>query len=327
MVYGTYWVRSVVATVAVALLGSIATVAVVPSAAAAAVRPGPRAAAHLRFGLTVDGGPLATSAVASAARLAGERPSIEMWYEDFAQPAPVSELNAVASRGAIPIITWEPWLWGGGVHQPAYALDRIAAGDHDAYIRSFAVGLRKWAKPVILRFAHEMNGDWYPWAEGVNGNGPGDYVRAWRHVHDVVVAAGARNVSWMWSPNTLPTGTVALKSLYPGAAYVDAVALDGYNWGTTKSWSTWTSPSALFGRGLSALRSVAPGKPITIGETATAEAGGAKPAWIRGLLRYLSAQPDVGAFIWFQMDKETDWRFNSSSASATAFAAALAGRR
>lgn len=308
------------APVAMILLAAVAAVAVAPTAAGAMTN-------HLRYGLAVDGGPLATSAMTAASQLAGERPSIEMWYEDFAQPVPLAELNAVAARGASPIITWEPWRWGGGVAQPAYALDRITAGDHDAYIKSFAAGLRSWGRPVTLRFAHEMNGSWYPWAEGVNGNGAGDYVRAWRHVHDVVAAAGAINVSWMWSPNTPPTGTVALSKLYPGAAYVDAVALDGYNWGTSKSWSSWTSPSALFGQGLTQLRSIAPGKPITIGETAAAEAGGSKPVWIRDLLGYLSAQPDVSAFVWFQLNKETDWRFNSTEASSAAFAAALAARR
>lgn len=312
--------RWALAPMAVALLAAVAVVAVAPSAAGGSIT-------HLRYGLAVDGGPLATSAMTAAAQLARERPSIEMWYEDFAQPVPLAKLNAVASRGASPIITWEPWRWGGGVSQPAYALDRITAGDHDAYIRSFAAGLRKWGRPVTLRFAHEMNGSWYPWAEGVNGNGAGDYVRAWRHVHDVAAAAGATNVSWMWSPNTPPTGTVALSKLYPGAAYVNTVALDGYNWGTTQSWSSWTSPSTLFGQGLSELRSLAPGKPITIGETAAAEAGGSKPTWIRDLLSYLSAQPDVSGFVWFQLNKETDWRFNSSNASTTAFAAALATRR
>jgi hypothetical protein len=299
-----------------------------PAAAGAPVtRATTTVSGHLRFGVTLPEGPLASGAVADVAKLAGERPSIEMWYADFAQPVPLAELNAVTSRGAMPMVTWEPWLWGGGVNQPKYALDRIAAGDHDSYIRAWATGLRNWGHPVTLRFAHEMNGSWYPWAEGVNGNGAGDYVAAWRHVHNVMAAAGASNVSWMWSPNTPPTGPVPLSQLYPGAAYVDAVALDGYNWGTTQSWSKWTAPGVLFGEGLSELRALAPGKPIMIGETASAEAGGSKPAWIRDLLGYLSSQRDVSGFIWFQHNKETDWRFNSSAASTTAFASALATRR
>ena len=56
----------------------------------------------------------------------------------------------------------------------------------------------------MIRFAHEMNGTWYPWAEGVNGNGPGDYVAAWRHVVGVFRRAKVSNVTWTWAP-TCPT--------------------------------------------------------------------------------------------------------------------------
>ena len=35
---------------------------------------------------------------------------------------------------------------------------------------------------------------------GLMGDGPGKYVRAWRHVHDVFEAEGADNVVWVWCP-------------------------------------------------------------------------------------------------------------------------------
>jgi len=280
----------------------------------------------LRFGVTTPGGPLASAELAEVTRLAGEAPSIEMWYADFTRPVPFAELNAVTARGATPVITWEPWLWGGTV-QPEYALARIAAGDHDAHLREWAQGLRRWGRPVTLRFAHEMNGNWYPWAEAVNGNRPGDYVAAWRHVHDVMASLGATNVSWMWSPNVPNPGFTPLAELYPGAGYVDVVALDGYNWGTTQPSGVWTSPQNLLGQGLSQLRTLAPDKPIVIAETGTAETGGSKPEWITRLVSYLASQPNVTGFIWFQHLKGIDRRFNSTPASTAAFAGALAKRR
>jgi beta-mannanase len=269
---------------------------------------------------------LAAAELAEVARLAGESPSIEMWYADFARPVPLAALDAVTARGAMPVITWEPWLWGRGATQPEYALARIVAGDHDPYVRRWAEGLRDWGRPVTLRFAHEMNGNWYPWAQGVNGNRPGDYVRAWRHVHNIMVSMGASNVTWMWSPNVPYPGSVPLTDLYPGAGYVDTVALDGYNWGTSQPWSGWTTPGDLFGLGLSQLRTLAPDKPIVIAETGTTMAGGSKPGWITSLVSYLVAQPNVTGFIWFQRLKETDWRFNSTPASTAAFAKALKRR-
>lgn len=284
-------------------------------------------AAPLRFGVSTPGGPQASSELDAVAALVNENPSIVMSYKDFSQAAPIADLNAVSARGATSVITWEPWLWtGNGANQPAYALNRITAGDFDTYIRQWGTALASWGKPVMLRFAHEMNGNWYPWSEAANGNRSGDYVAAWRHVHDVVAATGATNVQWVWSPNVPYWGSTPLSGLYPGAGYVDIASLDGYNWGTAASWSSWTPPSALFGDGLSALRSLAPGKKIIIAETASAEAGGSKADWNTALVSYLAAQSDVTGFIWFNQNKEVDWRINSTTASANALAAALAAR-
>ena len=54
--------------------------------------------------------------------------------------------------------------------------------------------------PMAIRLDHEMNGSWYPWGErqcggnSLNGNGKGDYVKMWRHVHDIFEAEGANAV-------------------------------------------------------------------------------------------------------------------------------------
>lgn len=287
----------------------------------------PVSAAPLRFGVATAGGPLAGAELDEVSQLAGESPSSVLFYKDFLQAPPLDEMNAVQARGAVPLITWEPWAWGGGLTQPAYALDRITAGDFDAHITQWGQALTAWGHPVQLRFAHEMNGNWYPWAEGVNGNQAGDYVQAWRHVHDVVAATGASNVSWVWSPNVPYWGSTDLSGLFPGINYVDIVALDGYNWGTSASWSGWISPSDLFAPGIVQLRSLAPGRPILIAETSSSEAGGSKADWNTDLVSYLAAQPDVMGLVWFHMQKEADWRINSSDASAAAFNSALAARR
>ena len=281
----------------------------------------------LRFGVGTPGGPLASAELDQAASLAGEVPSVILSYKDFNQDPPVPELDAAHSRGAMTLLTWEPWSWGGGTEQPAYALDRVTAGDFDPYLRQWGAALASWGHPVMLRFGHEMNGNWYPWSEGVNGNSPGDYAAAWRHVHAVVAGTGAANITWVWNPNVPYWGSTPLDGLYPGPGYVDAVALDGYNWGTSAAWSSWISPVDLFGPGLAELRRLAPGKQVLIAETSSAEQGGSKADWNTGLISYLAAQPDVTAVVWFNFNKETDWRINSSASSATALAAALAARR
>ncbi|HSU47177.1 MAG TPA: glycosyl hydrolase [Arthrobacter sp.] len=294
---------------------------------APAPQPPTVSTAALRFGVATAGGAMAGSELDEVATLAGESPSMVMIYKDFLQSPPIAELDAVSSRGATSLVTWEPWAWGGGVQQPAYALARITAGDFDADITQWGQSLAAWGKPVMLRFAHEMNGNWYPWAEGVNGNQAGDYVAAWRHMHDVVAATGAGNIRWVWSPNVPYWGSTDLAGLYPGAGYVDIVALDGYNWGTSQTWSSWVSPVDLFAPGISQLRTLAPGKAILVAETASSELGGSKATWNTDLVSYLAAQPDVMGFVWFHLQKETDWRINSSASSASAFKSALLARR
>ncbi|WP_082046145.1 glycoside hydrolase family 26 protein [Arthrobacter sp. L77] len=281
----------------------------------------------LRFGVGTDGGSAAGAELDDVAALAGEAPSLVLSYKDFNQPAPIAELDAVRARGAETLLTWEPWTWGGGTGQPAYSLDRIAAGEFDTYLREWGTALGRWGHPVYLRFAHEMNGDWYPWAAGVNGNTAGDYIAAYQHVHDVVASTGATNISWVWNPSVPYSGSTPLDRLYPGGEYADVVALDGYNWGTSQAWTSWQDPEALFGDGIAQLRRLAPGTPIMIAETASSEMGGSKPRWISDLFGYVSAQEDVVALVWFHIVKETDWRIDSSADSAGAFAAALAARR
>jgi hypothetical protein len=303
------------------------TVFVVQAAPVPAPQPPAVSTDPLRFGVGTAGGAMAAAELDEVANLAGESPSLVLIYKDFRQAPPLAELDAVHARGAVPLVTWEPWAWGGGVNQPAYSLDRIAAGDFDARITEWGQALAAWGKPVMLRFAHEMNGNWYPWSEGVNGNQSGDYIPAWQHVHGLVAAAGAGNVQWVWSPNVPYWGSTELAGLYPGAAYVDVVALDGYNWGTSQTWSGWIMPQDLFGPGIAQLRTLAPGKPILIAETASTELGGSKAAWNTELVSYLAAQPDVVGFVWFHLQKEADWRINSSDSSASALRNALLARR
>ncbi|MHA7218377.1 glycoside hydrolase family 26 protein [Arthrobacter sp. MDT1-48-3] len=278
------------------------------------------------LGIATEGGFGSPAQWDEAARALGESPSLIMAYSDFTAPLPVAGLEAVAARGATPVLTWEPWEPAAGPGQTRFALAGIAAGHHDAYLQQWAASMRSYGRPVLLRFAHEMNSPWYPWGAGTNGNTPADYVAAWRHVHGLFDAAGVDNVSWVWNPEAPECDSPPLSAFYPGHDYVDVVGLDGYNWGTSRENETWRTPEEIFAEGLHQLRRLAPGSPVLIGETASTDEGGSKPAWTEELVEYLAAQPDVQAFVWFDHDKESDWRFASSDASREALRAALASR-
>ena len=261
-------------------------------------------------------------------------PKLVMWYQhwglsDTAQ-LDLARIREVVAKGATPMITWEPWDPREGLSQlPTYHLQNLCAlpgetattaqEENNRYIDAWAEGLAAYGQPVLLRFAHEMNGSWYPWAARAPGNNAGDYVAAWRCVRARFAAKGAREVAWVWSPNVRFFGSAPLAPLYPGDNGVEWVALDGYNWGgSPDDWRTFVQ---VFNASLDELKTIAGGKPVMIAETASAEAGGDKAAWIRqAMLTDLPQRyPQVRAFVWFNEAKERDWRFNSSVEARTAF--------
>jgi beta-mannanase len=142
------------------------------------------------------------------------------------------------------------------------------------------------------------------------------YVDAYRHIHDLFVAAGATNVVWAWCPNVTDTdGTNdATLSYYPGDDYVDWTGVDGYNWGGGE----WQSFHDVFKDIYPLLTGKK--KPILIGEMASSETTGNKPAWINAMIPSLKNDyPLIKGVIWFDVNKERDWRISSSAATESAF--------
>jgi len=69
------------------------------------------------------------------------------------------------------------------------------------------------------------------------------------------------------------------------------------------------------------LVAVSANKPILLAETASTESGGNKAAWITDAFAVLPTTfPQIKAFVWFNIKKETDWLIESSTAATQAFA-------
>lgn len=247
------------------------------------------------------------------------------WKRDFSR----SDLELVSNHGAVPFITWEPWA--GAPNDPAWTLrDAVLSGQNDGYIESWARGLADYGRPVLVRFAHEMHHNSYPWSMGVHGNRADDYVAAWRRIRAIFARYNTSNVRWVWGPNIVGDESASFyepvyRSLYPGDSEVDWLALDVYNTGPAIDWGApyWRSLGAILAEPYSALTRIS-SKPIILGEVASTEYGGDKSAWIReGLGPSLPGTfPRVRAVVWFDVSKETNWQIQSSSASHSAFISA-----
>ena len=225
------------------------------------------------------------------------------WADDWTGGATKADFAA----GRIPLVNWEP----AGID-----FKMIVNGSLDATIKARAAGAKALKEKFFLDFAAEMNGD-----EAWSGNDAKLYVDAYRHIHDLFVAAGATNVVWAWCPNVTDTdGTnAATLSYYPGDDYVDWTGVDGYNWGG----GDWQSFSEVFKDIYPLLASKK--KPILIGEMASSETGGNKSAWINAMIPSLKSDfPLIKGVIWFDVNKERDWRISSSAATESAFRAMAA---
>jgi hypothetical protein len=222
--------------------------------------------------------------------------------------------QALRDRGALPLVT---------MGLDGTTLAGVAAGTQDRQIREWAQKAKAWGYPFLIRPWWEMNGDWYPWGRDPN------FVAAWRHFHDLVVAEGATNVTWAWIVNGIwsePASDPA--PYYPGDAYVDWVGMDSYNWGLNPLQpDRWETPAEVVDPTLDRLEQIAPGKPVCICEIASTEIGGNKARWIRNLLvTYLPYRPSIKAFLWFNWNVQQagstgrwDWPIESSFGARLSF--------
>ncbi len=241
----------------------------------------------------------------------GQKLSIVHWYMSFNHAWDAKLFETASEGGRLPLVAWQP-------HRQS--LDSIISGDHDAYITSWAKGAKAFGGPIYLRPFPEMNGNWTPWS-----GDPAKLVTAWRRVVTIFDAEGADNVLWVWSPNITDEPRVDANKFelyYPGTQYVDVLALDGYNWGTTRPHTAWKSYEDIFKIPYERVAALGP-QPIWLAEVATTEHGGDKGKWIADMFAS-RAFPRIEAIVWFDENKETDWRIASSDNSLVAFQSGLA---
>ncbi len=226
------------------------------------------------------------------------------------------ELAPAAGRQLM--VSWMPQTATGKLK-----LADIPAGKYDAHIDQMLRGMRAFEGPVICRWGHEPNGNWYPWSVACTTAGcstPGQYVNAWRYiVGRERRMAGRSNIRWFWCANgtDIPSAATGkrytLEQYWPGDAWVDLVGCDAYN-----EPATWDTFDGIFKRPYARISKLS-GKPFWIGEVGCHEPRrgqrGTKGAWIQAMLDS-TAFPNLRAVCYFDFDarvrKRADWRFDSS---------------
>jgi Glycosyl hydrolase family 26 len=228
----------------------------------------------------------------------GIKPKLLVYYSGWPQPFREGFAATAAQEGAVPLVQINP---------TDISISAIANGQYDSYLNTYAMAVRAYRHPIILSFGHEMNGYWYSW--GNTHTSPATFVAAWRHIVTFFRKLDVRNVTWLWTVNTIHRhGRVPSPApWWPGKSYVNWVGIDGYY---TDSSSVFAS---VFGPTIVAIRALTH-DPVLIAETSATPAS-VQPEKIANLFAGVHLYGLLG-FVWFDSYSKVDWRIGSSAALA-----------
>jgi Glycosyl hydrolase family 26 len=179
-----------------------------------------------------------------------------------------------------------------------------ADGAYDDRWRTSLTNLRELREgksgTTYIRFAHEMNGNWYQWS--VNEDNAKDFVKAWRRFRALQqkVFPEAQLVFCV-NRESVDTG-MDWRDFFPGARYVDVLGVDYYNTSpavsSAKEWADslddtdkWGGPRGL-AQHLAFAKSV--GLPLAVPEWSGNADEGDSPAFIKGMHDFFDKHGGTG---------------------------------
>jgi hypothetical protein len=237
------------------------------------------------------------------------RPHLVVSYVPFGTPFSAAHACLATAQGGELLVQMNP---------RTQTIAGIGAGHYDAYLTRFARQIVASRAPVVFSFAHEMNGDWYPW--GYGHTAPALFVAAWRHIWRVFHQAGADQVTYCWNVNRYSpenTSTVGPPALWwPGSRYVDWVGIDAYYKIPDEGYDE------VFGSTIAAVRAFTT-RPVLIAETGIGPSP-ERPAQIAGLFAGAARHHLVGV-VWFDINRKQRWRIDGDPAAVEAFHRAAEG--
>ncbi len=214
-----------------------------------------------------------------------------------------------------------------------YGNAKIANGSMDGKFREIAQVAAQFNKTIVLRYAQEMNADYYTWTDEHKsakdekyerykfhdfGNKKGDFIDSWRHIYDLIKPI-APNMLFFWNPHN--TATAKYVDYFPKDKYVDFVGIDVYSGSKRQDYKSLEEASR---NALQELRSISD-KPIIIGETginSTHSSGVSgnfanyRKNWLRDGYYFLANEPKVKGVLYFNVNmgdtiyggqKENNW--------------------
>jgi hypothetical protein len=256
------------------------------------------------------------------------RPVVRSRYVDWDPRGNAGEdwgatIAAAESEGMRLEVHWSPERFAGGGQEAAVSLAGIVKGRGDEVAVAAAAGLRKAKRPVFLRFAAEMNGNWHTYSgytrdeepRGEIGS-PETYIAAWQRVRTIFRGGsaaevnralkelgqppltvrprgriGAPRVAFVWTPNLSSQPDVpgnAPERYYPGDAFVDWTGVDVFD----------TDPWPAIERLLDTHYQAHPEKPFALAEWGL-RTNGDNGRFVDDMFDWLREHPRVGLIQWW----------------------------
>jgi hypothetical protein len=186
------------------------------------------------------------------------------------------------AAGRTPLLSWSA--------APVTTAAAIASGSQDAVITTAALALKAIGAKIYLRPFYEFD---QPVGHRRYIGTPAEVVAAWQRLVGLFRAAGATNVKFVWCPMAFDYANGVAATFWPGAANVDYVGVDGYDFPGPRWWT--------FGRLFTAAYtySVAQAKPLFVAETAANSLDARGPAWLAGAELWVQTHPNVAAIVYF----------------------------
>lgn len=259
--------------------------------------------------------------------------SVSIWCRATGSTAPAPTgggfpdadiMDGLRSRGITPVIFFEP------VGAGYCTWSNWTKGMYDDYLEAWAEAASAWGDEIIFRLAQEMNGTWFPWSIGQNGNTVASFKTGWRYIHDKMRSI-APNVNFFYCP--IANGGAAITDLYPGDNVCEYVGFDAYS----KVNGYQPSQRDRYQGPYEALASIT-ARPMIVGETAVSDGGTdqqrtewiAGTGWSNGGYEWVSGKyPQIVRVNYFnvdmtapELDAQPNWIMSDSMLGAYAQVAA-----
>jgi hypothetical protein len=195
------------------------------------------------------------------------------------------------NKRVVPMVTLEPFPSKKRPPGGEQLLFDMRAGVYDSSIDQILSILKEYKRPVLLRFAHEMDAKGlYPWSYSDGRK----YVALYDYVFQRALLLGAKNILWVWSPQ----GRDNADQYWPGRRHVDLVGVSIYASIAFSSDKQLPSFESLLNQRLWIARRYS--KPFIVAEVGVSANGYEQQQWLHKALASLGQFSGLRGFFYFQ---------------------------